>query len=59
MYENCISMLVEELNIEDESFKFIISQFLKYKAVGKLAEFICMLNDLKSIFFKASKYASG
>ena len=51
MYENCISMLVEELNIEDESFKFIISQFLKYKAVGKLAEFICMLNDLKKYLF--------
>ena len=51
MYENCISMLVEELNIEDESFKFIISQFLKYKAAGKLAEFICMLNDLKKYLF--------
>ena len=51
MYENCISMLVEELNIEDESFKFIISQFLKYKAVGKLAEIICMLNDLKKYLF--------
>ena len=51
IYENCISMLVEELNIEDESFKFIISQFLKYKAVGKLAEFICMLNDLKKYLF--------
>ena len=51
MYENCISMLVEELNIEDESFKFIISQFLKYKAVRKLAEFICMLNDLKKYLF--------
>lgn len=51
MYENCISMLVEELNFEDESFKFIISQFLKYKAVGKLAEFICMLNDLKKYLF--------
>ena len=51
MYENCISMLVEELNIEDESFKFIISQFLKYKAVGKLTEFICMLNDLKKYLF--------
>lgn len=51
MYENCISMLVEELNIEDESFKFIISQFLKYKAVGRLAEFICMLNDLKKYLF--------
>ena len=53
MYENCISMLVEELNIEDESFKFIISQFLKYKAVGKLAEFICMLNDLKKYLFSS------
>ena len=51
MYENCISMLVEEVNIEDESFKFIVSQFLKYKAVGKLAEFICMLNDLKKYLF--------
>lgn len=51
MYENCISILVEELNLEDESLKIIISQLLKYKAVGKLAEFICMLNDLKKYLF--------
>lgn len=51
MYENCISMLVEELNIKDESLKIIISQLLKYKAVGKLAKFISMLNDLKNYLF--------
>lgn len=51
MYENCISMLVEELAIEDENLKIIISQFLKYKIVGKLAEFIYMLNELKQYLF--------
>ena len=51
MYENCISMLVEELNIKDESLKIIISQLLKYKVVGKLAKFISMLNDLKNYLF--------
>ena len=51
MYENCISMLVEELAIEDENLKIIISQLLKYKAVGKLAEFIYMLNELKKYLF--------
>lgn len=44
-------MLVEELNIKDESLKIIISQLLKYKVVGKLAKFISMLNDLKNYLF--------
>lgn len=51
MYENCISMLVKQLDIKDDNLKIIISQLLKYKAVGKLAEFICMLNDLKKYLF--------
>ena len=51
MYEDCISMLVEQLDIKDESLKIIILYLLKYKAIGKLAEFICMLNDLKKYLF--------
>lgn len=51
LYENCISMLVETVDIKDENLKIIISQLLKYKAVGKVAEFICMLNDLKKYLF--------
>lgn len=51
MYENCISMIVEQLDIKDENFKIVISYLLKYKAIGKLAEFICMLNDLKKYLF--------
>lgn len=51
MYENCISMIVEQLDIKDENLKIVISYLLKYKAIGKLAEFICMLNDLKKYLF--------
>lgn len=51
MYENCISMLVEQLDIKDDNLKIIISQLLKYKSIGKLAEFICMLNDMKKYLF--------
>lgn len=40
MYENCISMLVEQLDIKDDNLKIFISQLLKYKSIGKLAEFI-------------------
>ena len=36
MYENCISMLVEQLDIKDDNLKIIISQLLKYKSIGKL-----------------------
>lgn len=51
MYEDCISMLVEELDIEDNNIKIIIAQLLKYKSVGKLAEFISLLNELKKFLF--------
>lgn len=51
MYENCISMLVDQLNIQDEATKIIITQLLKYKAIGKMAEFVCMLNELKDYLF--------
>lgn len=51
MYEDCISMLVEELDIEDNNIKIIIAQLLKYKSVGKLAEFISLLNELKNFLF--------
>ena len=51
MYENCISMLVEQLDIKDDNLKIIISQLLKYKSIGKLAEFICMLNAMKKYLF--------
>ena len=53
MYEDCISMLVEQLDIKDESLKIIILYLLKYKAIGKLAEFICMLNDLKKYLWQS------
>lgn len=51
MYEDCISMLVEELDIEDNNIKIIIAQLLKYKSVGKLAEFVSLLNELKKFLF--------
>lgn len=51
MYEDCISMLVEELDIEDNNIKIIIAQLLKYKSVGKLAEFVSLLNKLKKFLF--------
>ena len=51
MYENCISMLVEQLDIKDDNLKIFISQLLKYKSIGKLAEFICMLNAMKKYLF--------
>ena len=51
IYEDCISMLVEELDIEDNNIKIIIAQLLKYKSVGKLAEFVSLLNELKKFLF--------
>ena len=56
MYEDCISMLVEQLDIKDENLKTIILYLLKYKAIGKLAEFISMLNDLKKYLFSKQEY---
>lgn len=55
MYENCITMLVESLNIEDKNIEMIVIQLLKYKVIGKMAEFMQMLNDLRSYLFLKKK----
>lgn len=51
IYENCISLLIEALAIEDDNVKVIITQLLKYKVAGKLAELLLLLNELKKYLY--------
>ncbi len=55
IYENCISLLVDALTFPDENLKVIITQLLKYKAVGKLAELVILVNDLKKYLYSKQK----
>jgi hypothetical protein len=51
IYENCIVMLMDAVKIDDENTKIILEQMLKFKALGKVAELLCNLNDLKKYIF--------
>lgn len=46
-YDECISYIVDAISIKDDSLKQVLIQLLKYRAIGKMAEFIHNLNSLK------------
>ena len=46
-YDECISYIVNAIPIKDDSLKQVLIQLLKYRAIGKMAEFIHNLNSLK------------
>lgn len=50
-YDNCISLLLDTVNIEDAKLKTIIAELLKSKAVGKFTELFFNLNELKKYIF--------
>lgn len=51
MYENCISLLMSAIKIEDENIRIIVEQLLKHKALGTVAELLFNLNELKKYIF--------
>lgn len=51
MYENCISLIMSAVKIEDENTRIIIEQLLKYKVLGTVAELLLNLNELKKYIF--------
>lgn len=50
-YDNCISLLLDTVNIEDAKLKTIIAELLKSKAIGKFTELFFNLNELKKYIF--------
>lgn len=50
-YNNCISLLLDTINIEDANLKTIIAELLKSKAIGKFTELFYNLNELKKYIF--------
>ena len=54
IYENCIKMLIDCFDIDD-NVKSIIVLFMKYKAFGKLANFISELKELKDYLLTKQK----
>lgn len=55
IYVNCISMLVDALPM-DNFVKVIVSTILEYRALGKIAELMVLLKDLKK--YLSSKRSS-
>ncbi len=51
IYENCIALLMDAVKIDDDNTKIILEQMLKYKALGKFAELLYNLNELKKYIF--------
>lgn len=51
IYEECISAVMDASKIENENTKTIIAQLLKHRLIGKTAEFLIELNNLKKYLF--------
>lgn len=49
IYDDCIKMIVDEFT-HDENVKIVISSILKYKFIGKFADFIMDLKKLKDYY---------
>ena len=47
MYENCISLIMSAVKIEDKNVRIVVEQMLKYKVLGTVAELLINLNKLK------------
>lgn len=52
MYENCISLLMDAVKIDDENTRIIVEFLLKHKALGTVAELLLSLNELKKYIFR-------
>ncbi|MGN0427318.1 MAG: DUF2971 domain-containing protein [Agathobacter sp.] len=51
MYEDCISLLMDAVKIDDENTRLIVEMLLKHKALGTVAELLFNLNELKRYIF--------
>lgn len=51
MYEDCISLLMDAVKIDDENTRLIVEMLLKHKVLGTVAELLFNLNELKSHIF--------
>lgn len=51
MYENCISLLMDAIKVDDENTRIIVELLLKHKALGTVAELLFNLNELKKYIF--------
>ena len=52
MYENCISLLMDAIKIDDENKRIIVEFLLKHKALGTVAELLLGMNELKKYIFR-------
>lgn len=46
-YDNVIQLLLEAISIEDQNIKIVMGEMLKYKILGKMADFLSILNSLR------------
>lgn len=51
MYEDCISLMMDAVKIDDENTRLIVEMLLKHKALGTVAELLFNLNELKRHIF--------
>lgn len=51
IYDNFISMLMNAIEIENPYVKLIIGELVKHKAVGKVAEFIGHMNEIRKYIY--------
>lgn len=51
MYEDCISLLMDAVKIDDENTRLIVEMLLKHKVLGTVAELLFNLNELKRHIF--------
>lgn len=47
LYDECIDLALDAIDLKDESIKIILKQLLKHHLLGKIADFIAILNNLK------------
>lgn len=52
MYENCISLLMNAVKIDDENKRIIVEFLLKHKALGTVVELLLGMNELKKYIFR-------
>ena len=52
MYENCISLLMDAIKIDDENTRISVEFLLKHKALGTVAELLLGMNELKKYIFR-------
>ena len=51
IYEDCISLLMDAVKIDDENTRLIVEMLLKHKVLGTVAELLFNLNELKRHIF--------